>query len=103
MYDWLERRLRKTKWENRTLKTFPTLNLYRKAPWVKAWNENKKLTDFYEIVQPSFDLVSWYSGGLGGNPDPHQTYRLFENEILTSTGSYIIFYTTTWEIYAQLL
>ena len=41
--------------------------------------------------------------GSGGSPDPHQTYRLFENEILTSTGSYIIFYTTTWEIYAQLL
>ena len=39
------------------------------------------------------DLKQWRIPGEGPDPpSPHQTWRLFETEILTSTGSYITFY-----------
>ena len=50
----------------------------------------------YETPLSTFVIIQWrIPGGRSGGPDPHptpyQTWRLFETEILTSTGSYITF------------
>ena len=44
------------------------------------------------VNSPYFSCSSRYSGRVGSpDPAPYQTLSLFENAILTSTGSYITF------------